>query len=338
MEKVSIIVPVYNKLHRLNPMVESILAQSYTDLELLLVDDGSTDGSHTACDIWAARDPRIRVFHQNNRGVSCARNTGIQQAQGKYLMFCDADDCLLENAVLSLVQGAEETHGDLLIGGITEHIVDEKHNTLTVKRSLKRPLTVAECSAFSTELQGFWGIDNMASACGKLFLRKVIAENGLSFPPNKIVLEDLDFVLSYLDCCSKIASIPSFVYLYYQTAGICVWEKRSSMDFVDDVSASHSRLEEFIAKHGIENSTILWDHAIAGSAHASYQGLWSLPTPTKEAKKAKYRRIKEVLSYPLIQKYLSTRSLPPTERFLLRKNHIFGLLCLYKLRTLCGKG
>lgn len=337
MEKVSIIVPVYNKVHRIDPMVESILTQSYTNFELLLVDDGSTDGSHTACDMWVSRDPRIRVFHQPNRGVSCARNTGIQHATGEYLMFCDADDCLLEGSVLSLVQGIQETHGDLVIGGITEHIINEKANTLTVKRALKRTPMIAERSAFPKELHAFWEVNNMTSSCGKLFLRKIIVENHLLFPPDKIVLEDFDFVLSYIDHCSKIASISSFVYIYYQTAGICVWEKRSSRDFVDDVSISYSCLEEFIAKHQIENSSILWNHAIAGSAHASYQGIWSLPAPTEQAKKTKYRRIKEVLSYPVIQRYLSGRSLPPIEKFLLKKTYVFGLLCLYKLRILYGK-
>ena len=88
----SVVIPVYNAKSSLKRCVDSWLAQSRSDLELLLVDDGSTDGSAGLCDELADSDPRIRVIHQKNSGVSAARNAGIQEACGEYVLFTDSDD------------------------------------------------------------------------------------------------------------------------------------------------------------------------------------------------------------------------------------------------------
>ena len=90
----SIIVPVYNAERTLERCVSSILAQVYTDFELILINDGSTDRSGPLCDQLAASDARIRVIHQANSGASAARNRGLQEARGQYLMFCDSDDAV----------------------------------------------------------------------------------------------------------------------------------------------------------------------------------------------------------------------------------------------------
>ena len=90
--KISIIVPVYNVQEYLNECVNSVLKQSYENLELILVDDGSTDGSSTMCDEFAIKDARVRVIHKPNGGLSDARNIGLLQAKGKYVCFLDSDD------------------------------------------------------------------------------------------------------------------------------------------------------------------------------------------------------------------------------------------------------
>ena len=90
--KISVIVPVYNVMAYLTRCVDSIRKQTYRNLEILLVDDGSTDGSAGLCDELADSDPRIRVIHQKNSGVSAARNAGIQEACGEYVLFTDSDD------------------------------------------------------------------------------------------------------------------------------------------------------------------------------------------------------------------------------------------------------
>ena len=112
---VSVIVPVYNAEQTLRRCVSSILDQQYTDLELLLVNDGSTDASGEICDEFAARDARVTVLHQKNAGVSTARNHALEQAQGTYLQFLDSDDWITPDATRSLVRAAEAHRCDLVI-------------------------------------------------------------------------------------------------------------------------------------------------------------------------------------------------------------------------------
>ena len=113
---VSIIVPVYNTEPFLSRCLDSILCQSFTDFELLLIDDGSTDGSGAICDDYAERDSRIRVFHKENGGVSSARNLGIDNSKGEWLYFADSDDELLPNGLQTLVNCIDEDV-DVVMGG-----------------------------------------------------------------------------------------------------------------------------------------------------------------------------------------------------------------------------
>ena len=94
MTAISIIVPLYNKKKYLTKMLNSVLAQSFSDFELLIIDDGSTDGSELIADEYAERDSRIRVWHISNRGVSHARNVGLSLSKGEYITFVDADDSI----------------------------------------------------------------------------------------------------------------------------------------------------------------------------------------------------------------------------------------------------
>ena len=106
--KISIVVPVYNAEKELQRCVDSILGQSFSDWELLLIDDGSRDGSPALCDRLAQRDPRVRVCHKENGGVSSARNRGLREASGEYIMFADADDSCPPDMVQTAVEAMEK--------------------------------------------------------------------------------------------------------------------------------------------------------------------------------------------------------------------------------------
>ncbi len=112
-KKVSMIVPVYNTASYIGRCMESLLAQTYDNLEIILVDDGSTDGSGEICDGFADRYPPVKVFHTKNRGVSAARNRGMEECSGIYLTFVDADDCLDKDMVEHLVWMIERTESDV---------------------------------------------------------------------------------------------------------------------------------------------------------------------------------------------------------------------------------
>ena len=98
-DRISIIIPVYNAEEYLDRCLESVLEQSFTSFEVILVDDGSTDSSPLICDRYSATDPRFRTVHKENGGVSSARNAGMDLAKGEYLMFLDSDDALLPDAL-----------------------------------------------------------------------------------------------------------------------------------------------------------------------------------------------------------------------------------------------
>ena len=120
--ELSIIVPVYQAKSFLKNCVESILNQEFQDYELLLIDDGSTDGSETMCDEYAKEDNRILVFHQPNKGVSAARNLGLDHARGEYICFVDADDSIEKGLLSQCMQALKESNADLLHHGMTKNI------------------------------------------------------------------------------------------------------------------------------------------------------------------------------------------------------------------------
>lgn len=114
---VSIIVPVYNVEDKLKRCVESIRKQTYKDIEIILINDGSIDGSGSICDMYSKMDRRIHVYHQENKGVSAARNTGIENSGGGYLFFVDSDDTINFDTISECVRLIEEENADLVMGG-----------------------------------------------------------------------------------------------------------------------------------------------------------------------------------------------------------------------------
>lgn len=106
--KLSIIIPVYRTQDTLERCLESILQQSFTDYEMILVDDGSDDGSPQLCDEYARKDARIRVIHKENGGLSDARNAGIREARGEYITFVDSDDTMVDNTLENLIQEIQQ--------------------------------------------------------------------------------------------------------------------------------------------------------------------------------------------------------------------------------------
>lgn len=156
---VSIIVPVYNVENYVDACVESILTQTYSNLEIILIDDGSTDGSGKRCDQWAEKDNRIRVLHQKNGGLSAARNAGLDICTGEWIVFIDSDDVLPENAIktlsdLVITQKAEIGQGVSTVMGNKAQAAENFTKVFSGIEFLKSDF-------YST------------SACGKIYHKKV---------------------------------------------------------------------------------------------------------------------------------------------------------------------
>lgn len=120
---VSVIIPVYNVSRYLPQCIESVISQTYQNIEIVIIDDGSTDGSGKICDQYAERDPRIRVIHSMNRGLASARNLGLENARGTFISFIDSDDWMEPHAIEALLRAAVETDADVVKAGhCSEHV------------------------------------------------------------------------------------------------------------------------------------------------------------------------------------------------------------------------
>lgn len=177
----SIIIPVYNTVEYLPCCIDSILGQDFTDFELILVDDGSSDGSEKLCDDYHLRDGRIRCIHQQNAGVSSARNAGLASARGRFIWFCDSDDTAIGGALEAIARCIEETSPAMVAFAVEQ--VDG-----TGARLGLIPAPRPSCSAFQGPLQ----CDDMLFPYAHVFKRD-LAE-GERFDTSLSLLEDRDFL------------------------------------------------------------------------------------------------------------------------------------------------
>lgn len=197
---VSIVVPVYNTAEYLPACLDSILAQSFTDFELILVDDGSTDDSLRICEAYAFRDARIRVFHQQNAGVSAARNLGVEQAQGDWLCYVDSDDVVLPAYLQDMLEAADAE--DCLVMG---NISDSRMKGLITSD------VVLEGEAMVRYMLSH-NILNLSGPVAKLYNRATLVKYGIRFPQDIHYGEDMLYFLQYLNHIGRVAFRQSELY------------------------------------------------------------------------------------------------------------------------------
>ena len=208
MPKISVIVPVYNTEKYLARCIESILAQTFTDFELLLIDDGSKDNSGTICDEYAAKDSRVRVFHKENGGVSSARNMGLDNASGEWITFVDSDDivynCWLDNYDIN-----DNETNDIICQAIETN----------------KPICEGSCKRnYGIEYNGGGGANFIDKLCKELILGyttikafryDIIKKTNLRFDVRCKYKEDELFVLEYIRYCKKCKSVNKIGYFYF---------------------------------------------------------------------------------------------------------------------------
>lgn len=200
-ELISIIVPVYNAKRFLDRCIESVLTQEYTNWELLLVDDGSMDGSGELCDQWSKQDERIRVIHQKNQGVSAARNTGIREVKGKYIAFVDADDWVEPQYLEVLYWGVQQADVSLCGVQTEQSAVPLSAEIVTVEQMRRTPSQYTDLHYVNYSIN-------------KLYERERLRKNGLVFPETMRCSEDVVFVGKYLMQCETVCICPQVLYHY----------------------------------------------------------------------------------------------------------------------------
>ena len=212
----SIIVPVYNVRNYLSDCLDSIISQSYSDFECILIDDGSTDGSSLICDEYAKKDDRIRVFHKENGGVSSARNLGLDNALGEWVFFFDGDDLLPSKALEALMTKAE-SDVDVVYGGLRKfNSLSDNVETILINR--EGAITIAEAiDAFVVPevREGDW----QRYLVNRIYRMSIINKYKLRFHTGIYYKEDGLFLLQYLcRCKQKAVCVSDIVYLYRLTS------------------------------------------------------------------------------------------------------------------------
>lgn len=202
---VSVVVPVYKAEAYIARCIESILAQTHSNLELILVDDGSPDQSGRICDEYASKDDRVKVIHTPNQGVSRARNTGIDHATGEYLIFVDSDDWVSPTYVEELlpVNGEDMVHGGhiCVVDGINGDCIAYTEH-------------ISERQQWIESFRETWAKGPMMAPWSNCYKRKTIEENHIRFDTTIDISEDQLFNLEYLQYCNKVRYVEKHNYFY----------------------------------------------------------------------------------------------------------------------------
>ena len=210
MPAISIIVPIYNMEHLMRRCIDSLLAQTFTDYELLLIDDGSEDGSWSICQEYARKDARISIFHKENGGLSDARNYGLSKAIGKYTIFADPDDWVSPEGLDRLYATAEREQADMTMCDLYREDEYSRHYVCQRPQSLQAEDVLKELFA---NIQGF--------TVNKLIRRDVYTRFGISYPKGIYGCEDQYTMAAILLHDIKIAYEPVAFYHYmYNSASL----------------------------------------------------------------------------------------------------------------------
>lgn len=205
MSMISIIVPIYNVSQYLEQCIESLVNQTFRDIEILLIDDGSTDDSGQICDLWSEKDERIIVIHQKNAGVSRARNVGIDCARGEFIVFCDSDDYLASDCCETLLTMKRGARDNFIEGGyciVNEYGVIQKQS-MSIKEDEQIDYSFVEL--YTKRPPSF--------TCNALFYADVIKENHIRFD-EEVITEDSLFNLQYMRHMSCITCTGKTTYYY----------------------------------------------------------------------------------------------------------------------------
>lgn len=209
--KISIIIPCYNIAEHLSKCIESVLAQTYQDFELLLINDGSTDATLQIAKEYAKKDQRIKVFSHENQGVSFTRNRGIDESKGKLVLFIDGDDYIKLDYIDKLLTGFKENTWTIC-GMINVRKGVENENENFAKLLQRYP----EKTMSKENLLDVLKHSSLSSPCARIYSKEIIVNHKVVFPENVSYQEDLLFNLAYCQHIQEIKLLDYFGYFYIE--------------------------------------------------------------------------------------------------------------------------
>ena len=306
--KVSVIVPVYKVEKYLPECIESILAQTFTDFELILVDDGSPDNSGKICDDYAARDSRIRVFHKENGGVSSARNLGLDNARGEWIAFVDSDDWIDTNMLQKMIAVA-------MLG--TDLVISGYHTVKKTKRYTREGLSVL--SGNSTRFFASLFVNGFInSPCFKLFRNKVISSKRIRFYDNIGIGEDTIFVTCYFKHIRRIVALKDALYFIRRTDCSAISRFHENIGEINAIFLSELK-NLGLPPADVEMVALQWFPTVPEE----------LVKPNNFSMRERLRILRSALSYlPVEEKIVVTR----LSSFLVYTQNVFLIYMYYFLR------
>ena len=206
-ELISVIIPVYNVEKYLNKCLDSVISQTYNNIEIILIDDGSPDKCGVICDEYSKKDKRIKVIHKNNEGVSIARNLGIEKAKGEYITFIDSDDYVEKNYIETLYKMCKKNNSDMSICGTID--VNETGKIVSESKKINKNMTNVEALQELLEEKHF---NNVVWA--KLY--KLSLLDNIKFKENIKIAEDIDVIYKVLDKTTKVSIDTNNILYYYR--------------------------------------------------------------------------------------------------------------------------
>lgn len=296
---VSIIVPVYNAEKYLNQCIDSLINQTYRNIQIILVDDGSTDRSGKICKNYSLMDNRIKLVNQNNAGLSSARNKGIEISSGSYVSFLDSDDWLELNAIEIALNELINFECDLILW---QMIKEYESESIKVKGSFGKDILFTKDSmkdlyrrAFGpicSELSKPQLIDSFLSAWGKIYKSEIIKINNLKFVDTKIIgSEDILFNIQYLNYCKTAKYLNKHLIHYRKTESVSITKSHGSTLYPRFLKLFDYLYAEIRNKNLDDSFSIALNNRIAismmniGLSETSPRNLISTKTKIKNIKK-----------------------------------------------------
>lgn len=290
MELVSVIIPVYNVEKYLDRCICSVVKQTYQNLEIILVNDGSSDKCPEICDAWTKKDDRITVIHQSNCGVSSARNAGLKAATGSFLLQIDSDDYIAPEAVERLVCTANETSSDMVICDFMSG--SEENYSFSLKCSEKFEILNSEIAISRIYADKHSALKYAAPWCK---LCKHSLYDGISYPEGKI-FEDIYTTHKLLYRCHQIAVLEVPLFYYYQRPD-SIMNAQFSLKKLDYLQALVERVE-FFDTHDLKElesiayddllHSLIWEYSRTRDILHSEEGVSYVKTLFKQVYKKNY--------------------------------------------------
>lgn len=250
-DKISVIVPIYKVEDYLDRCIESLVGQTYSNLEIILVDDGSPDSCPTKCDEWAKRDPRIKVIHKENGGVSNSRNVGMKSATGDYIAFVDGDDFIHKEMYEKLLASIQQNGSDMSFCGYYVYEEEKQKHREVIGRRL-------ECHSSDTvridferivnKKENYHIIDNLIGAVWRYLYRREVVQN-VFFLEEIFIAEDVIFLLDIFKKGVNVSLVlePLYYYVQRDNSAMHLMTKRRMDNRILSSQAIFDRLEDIFS-------------------------------------------------------------------------------------------